>query len=117
MNNPALPQAKTAGSRSGVSAPTDKEREKFFPPKARKPLKSLDSDERIQGNPRQSNTYQQGSSQRNGQGQENPKRIDRTRPAAEKEPNRLHPKAKRLRLQGDEVTIAGISVAVFEGGR
>jgi hypothetical protein len=34
MNNPALPQAKTAGSRSGVSALPDKEREKFFPLKA-----------------------------------------------------------------------------------
>ena len=34
MNNPALPQVKTAGSRSGVSAPADKEREKFFPLKA-----------------------------------------------------------------------------------
>jgi hypothetical protein len=34
MNNPILPQAKTAGSRSGVSAPGDKEREKFFQLKA-----------------------------------------------------------------------------------
>jgi len=34
MNNPALPQAKTAGSRSGVSAPADREREKFFPVKS-----------------------------------------------------------------------------------
>jgi hypothetical protein len=35
-------------------------------------LKSLDSDERIQGNPRQSNAHQGGPSQRNGHGQENP---------------------------------------------
>jgi hypothetical protein len=34
MNNPVLPQAKTAGSRSGVSAPADEERENFFPLKS-----------------------------------------------------------------------------------
>src|SRR5580693_9734998 len=39
---------------------------------ARNPLISHDSDERIQGNPRQSNTLKWGNSQRNGERQENP---------------------------------------------
>jgi hypothetical protein len=58
------------------------------------PLKSLDSDERIQGNPRQSNTHLREPSRRKGQGQENPN-GPMSRPADEKEPNRLHPTAKR----------------------
>ena len=47
-------------------------REIFFALEPRNPLKSLDSDERIQGNPRESNTLKSGFSQRNSQGQENP---------------------------------------------
>jgi hypothetical protein len=73
-------------------------RKKFPRFKPRNPLKSIDSNERIQGNPRKSNLRDQGSSNRNGQGPRKPKRIDRTEVAAPaaKEPNRLHPKAKRL---------------------
>src|SRR5262249_53747233 len=48
-------------------------------------LKSLDSDERIQGNPRKSKSHKRGPSRRDGMVQENPKRIDQiqSRPAAE----------------------------------
>jgi hypothetical protein len=67
-------------------------RTKSFPRfEPRNPLKNLDSDERIQGNPRQSNPHQQG-------GQENPNATTGTtarRFAAEKEPNRLLPNAKQ----------------------
>src|SRR5580692_5870092 len=70
-----------------------KKRFSFYP---RNPLKSLDSDERIQGNPtliiggfaakrRRSKKTKIGSIRLNGQ------------PATEKEPNRFHPKAKRSR--------------------
>jgi hypothetical protein len=54
------------------------------------PLKSLDSDERIQGNPRQSNTHQRGPWHRKVRGQENPNGSTGAMswPAAEKEPNR-----------------------------
>ena len=38
----------------------------------RNPLKSLDSNERIQGNPRKSNTSQPGFLKRNGEAKENP---------------------------------------------
>src|ERR1700722_20774358 len=73
--------ASTAGSQSGAS--DAEKRTKNFPRfEPRNPLKTLDSDERIQGNPRQSNPHQQGSSQRNGQGPRKPKRIDRTDGAA-----------------------------------
>jgi hypothetical protein len=44
----------------------------FFAKTPRNPLKSLDSDERIQGNPRESNPQKRGSSKRNAQVQENP---------------------------------------------
>jgi hypothetical protein len=37
-------------------------------------LKNLDSDERTQGNPRQSNPHEPGSSQQNDQGPRKPKR-------------------------------------------
>jgi hypothetical protein len=52
MNNPAPWHAKMAAARSGASAPAEEEGEKFFPEVPRNPLKRLDSDERIQGNPR-----------------------------------------------------------------
>src|SRR5580700_2179166 len=75
MNNPALPQAKTEGSRSGVSVPADKEGEKIFPLKAAQPSeKSRFGRE----SPRKSNSHKRGSSQRNGRGPRKPKRIDRT---------------------------------------
>jgi hypothetical protein len=52
MNNPALPHAETAGSRSGAFQRHGKSARKNFPLfKLRNPLKSLDSDEGIQENP------------------------------------------------------------------
>jgi hypothetical protein len=42
----------------------------------RNPLISLDSDERIQGNPRNSNPHKQGFPRRNGRGPRKPKLID-----------------------------------------
>src|SRR5580700_10325133 len=73
-------------------------RKKYFSFYPRNPLKSLDSDERIQGNPtliiggfaakrRRSKKTKIGSIRLNGQ------------PAAEKEPNRFHPTAKRSKPQ------------------
>ena len=53
MNNPALPYAKTTGSRFGASslAPRERRTKKFFRFKLRNLLKTLDSDEEIQDNP------------------------------------------------------------------
>jgi hypothetical protein len=44
-------------------------------------LISIDSDERIQGNPRKSNPQNLGFLQRNGTFQENPNRVDERRRA------------------------------------
>src|ERR1700722_1809090 len=57
------------------------------------PLISLDSDERIQGNPRKSKPHILGFSQRNGDRPRNSKRSDRT--AIEKARGRLHLDPKR----------------------
>src|SRR5271168_5200572 len=72
----------------------EKAREKFFSRNSCNPLKCLVSDERIQGNPRKSNTSERGFSQRKGDQPRKSKPIHRT--AVEKDPDRLHPKAKRL---------------------
>jgi hypothetical protein len=50
----------------------EKREEKLFPLQACNPLKRLDSQERIQGNP----TLMRGVSQRNSEGPRKPKRID-----------------------------------------
>jgi hypothetical protein len=42
----------------------------------RNPLKSLDSNERIQGNPRKSNSHNRGVSLRNDYAPRKPKRLD-----------------------------------------
>jgi hypothetical protein len=55
------------------------------------PLKGLDSDERILGNPRKSNTAEREFLQQKGDPPRKSKRTDRA--AVEKEPNRLHPSA------------------------
>ena len=52
---------------------------RFYP---HNPLKRLDSDERIQGNPRQSNAHKPGSSQRESDEPRKSKRIDRSNVAA-----------------------------------
>ena len=51
-------------------------REKYFPRMPRNPLKSLDSNERIQGNPRKSNSHNRGVSLRNDYAPRKPKRLD-----------------------------------------
>jgi hypothetical protein len=59
-------------------------------------LKSLDSDERIQGNPRKFNPHKKGFHAEMATVQENPNLADQNgEPIAEKEPNRLLPRAKR----------------------
>jgi hypothetical protein len=71
--------ASTWDFRSGASQRQGEGARKNFPRvKPRNPLKSLDSDERIQGNPRQSKAHERRPSQRNGQEPRKPKRIDRT---------------------------------------
>src|ERR1700722_2019875 len=85
MNNPAPPQAKIPRApryRSGAANGTESAEKNCSRFKPRNPLKSLDSDERIQGNPRKSNPHERGSSQQNGQGPRKPKRIDRSNIAA-----------------------------------
>ena len=72
MGDPAIPKVST-GSAEGLSARagTLEKRLRKFP---RNPLISLDSDERIQGNPRESNRQNRGFSQQNGANQEKPNR-------------------------------------------
>jgi hypothetical protein len=113
MNNPAVPQATNHGPShlSGAANGTesaDKNCSRFMP---RNPLISLDSDERIQGNPRKSNPHDRGSSQRNSDEPRKPKWIDQamSQPGAEKEPNRLHPKAKRPKGVGHAANPAAFS--------
>jgi ABC-type oligopeptide transport system ATPase subunit len=79
MNNPGAsgwprPHAPVPASRHGRSA--EKNFARFMPGN---PLISLDSDERIQGNPRKSNPHDRRFSQRNDQGPRKPKRTDRCR--------------------------------------
>ena len=67
---------------------------RFYP---RNPLKSINSDEKIQGNPRKSNPHNRGSSQRNGDEPRNPNRSTGLNVAvsAGKEPNQLQPNARQ----------------------
>jgi hypothetical protein len=59
MNNPAFPPAKIVSPRFRAANATDKRLEKKRSSiMSRNPLKSLDSDERIQGNPRKSKEIQ-----------------------------------------------------------
>ena len=51
MNKPALRMASTARATPGAPNATESERKKFTRFIPRNPLKRLDSDERIQGNP------------------------------------------------------------------
>jgi hypothetical protein len=74
MNNSALPHGLAAGSRRGASRRQGKRRAKILAAKIqRNPLISLDSDERIQGNPRKSNSDPRGFSRPNGGGTRKPK--------------------------------------------
>jgi hypothetical protein len=72
-----------------------KGREKFLSAKIqRKPLKRLDSDERIQGNPSFSNPRYAWVSASKRPFQEKPNGLPHWRSAIAKEPNRLPPNAK-----------------------
>jgi hypothetical protein len=76
MNNSARPHGpRPQAFRSGGSAAAEKAARNILPAKIpRNPLKSLDSDERIQGNPSFSNPQNRGYLQRNGQEPRKPKR-------------------------------------------
>ena len=82
MNNSALPHGPDRELSFSRLSPRKKPRKPFVRFVPGNPLISLDSDERIQGSPRKSNTHQRGPSQRNGQGPRKPKQIDRTNLAA-----------------------------------
>src|ERR1700722_1400060 len=89
---------KTTLARCGASQRKGKGLRKNFPRfKPRNSLKSLDSDERIQGNPRQSRAHNWGLRSETARSQENPNGWmgPMSRAAAETGPNRLHPKAKQ----------------------
>jgi hypothetical protein len=89
-----------ASSRSGGFERKGKSARKNFPRfKPHNPLKSLDSDERIQGNPRQFNPHERWPSERNSHEPRKPKRSTgpRSRLVAGTEPNRIHPNAKRAK--------------------
>src|SRR5258707_13912480 len=74
MTDPAFPYAKIMGPRSHGSETAAKGRAKFLSAKIqRNPLKMLDPDERIQGNPSFSNAQNQGSSRPNGLSPRKPK--------------------------------------------
>jgi hypothetical protein len=77
---------KTEGDLAGPASAKEGLRKKFPRFIPRNPLISLDSDERIQGNPRESKSHKRGSSQRNGRDQENPNRRDKPRPTASERP-------------------------------
>src|ERR1700722_6906296 len=106
---PGAPSHRAQGARKKLP--------RFMP---RNPLKSLDSDERIQGNPRQSNPHNRGYLQRNGRGPRKPKRIDRTdlagAPPRQRQsdfsPNAKWPERSRV---ADREGLAG--VRVLAGGR
>jgi hypothetical protein len=91
MSNPALPQAKNR-HRSGAANGTKSTDKNFCALYPRNSLISLDSDERIQGNP----TPRIGAFRSEMAGaQENPNGSTEPtwRPTAKKEPNRPQPKA------------------------
>jgi hypothetical protein len=84
MTDPALSHVKIARSRLRASSVGEKPRSKNIPTKiACNPLISHDSDERIQGNPRKSNSHYRGSSPPNGDGPRKPKRARVQRSAME----------------------------------
>src|SRR5580704_4912474 len=79
MSDPALPPAKTVAARCGAANVRGRGARKYFPRFfPRNSLISLDSDERIQGNPNKSNPYNLEFSRRKGHPPRKPKWIDRT---------------------------------------
>ena len=82
---PPLPAPLTSGKSD------TKNFRRFIP---RNPLISLDSDERIQGNPRKSNPHNRGFSERNGPAPRKSKRIDRTDAGGCRGSQALRPKSE-----------------------
>jgi hypothetical protein len=77
MTNPALPHGLDRTLLLPALLMLGKKREEnYFRFRSRNPLKSLDSHERIQGNPRKSNGHERGLSQRKTDGPRKPKRMD-----------------------------------------
>jgi hypothetical protein len=88
LNDPwSCRMVSTVGAPSGASNARRGFKKNYPRAKPRNPLISLDSDERIQGNPRKSNSRQLGFSQRNGRDPRKPKRTTGpASPAAETGP-------------------------------
>jgi len=78
MNNPALPHGLDRGIPSGAANATERGEKYSSGKKPRNSLKTLDPDERIQGNPRKSNPSKAGLRSETVTGQENPNGSDRT---------------------------------------
>jgi hypothetical protein len=97
MDNPSLPHAESWEPPFRRLFRDDKSaRKKLIRKISCNPLISLDSDERIQGNPRKSNPQNLGFRSETAGIQENPNRVDDSvAPSVEKEPNRVHPNAQR----------------------
>jgi hypothetical protein len=100
MTNPAFrtrPDPALPGFSCQRRADQRRAEENFSAKNPRNPLKSLDSDERIQGNPRKSNPPGMGFSRRNRDRPRKPKRSDRTTvDQPRKEPDRRRQTAKRF---------------------
>jgi hypothetical protein len=79
MNDPALPHGLGRWLRYCTSQRRERAAEILVAKIPRNPLKSLDSDERIQGNPRKSNSGKWVFSQRKGDKPRKPKRLGRGR--------------------------------------
>jgi hypothetical protein len=77
MSNAALPHARMSAPISALQKPGKRPEKKFSSIFPYNPLKRLDSDERIQGNPNESNRQNRGFSQRKEPETRKPKRIDR----------------------------------------
>jgi hypothetical protein len=101
MNNSALPRRPRPHAPLPAPLNAREGRAKNSSPKTPcNPLKSLDSNERIQGTPRESNRHNRDFSQQNSQPPTKPKsRLTNLAAAAETEPSRLRPNANRPTTQ------------------
>jgi hypothetical protein len=113
MSNPALPNGRDHRSPFRLRAKTGLK--KKLPRKIpRNPLISLDSDERIQGNPRNSNPPKQGFPRRNGADPRKPKLIDAFRQGLLRPVRQSH--YRRLAADPDVVLrVAGGIVRIAAG--
>jgi hypothetical protein len=96
---------------SGAVPTKGEPREKSLRPMPRNPLISLDSDERIQANPRQSNPHERGPSQRKAVDPRKPKTAG-DRPPKARDP--LHPNATRFSAYERLLAVCAGSYAVPE---